>query len=128
MRPSIILLLAMAIVLSTSACSATKGSILIIENPNGTGFIMEFKEWSEKNKCELALNSGDVVQFEVARENGEIALSVSGKKGSEPYTGTNVKSGIFTVTVSETDEYLIRIAGKDATGKVMVKIVESKGK
>jgi len=31
---------------------------------------------------------------------------VSGKNGSEPYTGNNLRSGLFTVTVSETDYFL----------------------
>jgi hypothetical protein len=85
---------------------------VILENPNGTGFTMDFKEWSSKNKCELSLNKGNVLQIEVDREDGEIALLISGKNGSEPYTGNNIESGIFTVTVSETDKYDIRIAGK----------------
>jgi hypothetical protein len=76
-----------------------------------------------KNKCELSLNKGDVLQIEVVHEDGKIALTVSGKNGSEPYTGNNLKSGVFTVTVSETDKYDIRITGKNATGKVMVKNV-----
>jgi hypothetical protein len=48
---------------------------------------------------------------------------VKGKNGSEPYTGNNLKPGLFTVTVSETDRYEIRITGKGATGKVFVKNV-----
>ena len=88
---------------------------------------MDFKEWNSKSKCELSLNKGDVLQIEVDREYGEIALTVSGKNGSEPYTGNNLKSGLFTVTVSETDKYDIRITGKDATGKVTVKNVENVG-
>ena len=125
MRPLIFLPLVIAIIVSISACSAPKNSILILENPNGTGFIMDFKEWSSKNKCELSLNKGDVLQIEVVREGGKIALMVSGKNGSEPYTGNNLESGVFTVTVSETDRYAIRITGKNATGKVMVKNVGS---
>lgn len=66
-----------------------------------------------------------MLQIEVFREDGEIAFMVSGKNGSEPYAGNNLKSGLFTVTVSETDKYDIRITGKDATGKVMVKKVEN---
>lgn len=111
-----------------SSCAATKGSIVILENPNGTGFTMDFKEWSAKNKCELSLNRDDVLQIEVARESGEIALMVSGKNGSEPYTGNDLESGIFTVAVSETDEYVIRIAGEDATGKITVKDLGSEVK
>ena len=53
---------------------------------------------------------------------------VSGKNGSEPYTGNDLESGVFTVTVSETDKYDIRITGKDATGKVTVKNVEGSAK
>jgi len=125
MHPVIFLPLIVAIIIAISSCSAPKGSIVILENPNGTGFTMDFKEWSSKNKCELYLNKGDVLQFEVVRVDGQIALMVSGKNGSEPYTGNDLRSGIFTVTVSESDRYDIRISGKDATGKVMVKNVES---
>ena len=125
MRPLIFLPLVIAIIVTISACSAPKNSIVILENPNGTGFIMDFKEWSSKNKCELSLNKGDVLQIEVVREDGKIALMISGKNGSEPYTGNNLESGVFTVTVSETDKYAIRITGKNATGKVMVKNVGS---
>ncbi len=128
MKTIIFLPLVIAIIVAISACTATEGSIVILENPNGTGFTMDFKEWSAKNKCELTLNRGDVLQIEIVRENGEIALAVSGKQGSEPYTGNDLDSGVFTVTVSETDEYLIRITGKDATGKVTVKNVESGAK
>ena len=125
MYPIIFLPLVIAIIIAISACSAPKGSIVILENPNGTGFTMDFKEWSSKSKCELSLNKGDVLQIEVFREDGEIALTVSGKNGSEPYTGNNLKSGLFTVTVSQTDKYEIRITGKNATGKVIVKNVEN---
>lgn len=121
MNPVIILPLVIAIIIALTACTATKGSIVILENPNGTGFTMDFKEWSTKNKCELSLNRGDVLQIEVVRESGEITLTISGKNGSEPYTGNDLESGIFTVAVSETDEYVIRITSKDATGKITVK-------
>lgn len=124
LRSNIILVLVIATVLSVSACTAAKGSIVILENPNGSGFSMDFKNWTAQNKCQLSLNRGDVLQFEIVREEGEIALAVRGDKGSEPYTGNRVESGVFTVTVSETDEYLIGITGKNATGKVMVKALE----
>ncbi|HHY82732.1 MAG TPA: hypothetical protein GX505_08635 [Clostridiales bacterium] len=117
----IFLPLMIAVILALSACNAAKGSIVILENPNGKGFTMDFNKWSSKNKCEISLNKGDVLQFDVAREAGEIYLTVSGKNGSEPYTGNDVKSGIFTVTVHETDQYVVHITGKDATGKVTVK-------
>ncbi len=104
-----------------SACAASSGSITIIENLNETGFTMDFTQFSTKNKCKLSLGDGDVLQIDVTRDSGKIALTVSGKNGSEPYTGNDLKSGMFTITVSETDEYVFQIIGKEAEGKIIVK-------
>lgn len=117
----IILPLVFAMIIAITACSTPKGSIVILENTNGTGFTMDFKEWSSSDKCELSLNKDDVLQVEVIREGGEIALEIRGKMGSEPYTGNHLESGVFTVKVSETDQYVIQITGKNASGKVIVK-------
>ena len=89
---------------------------------------MDLKQWSAKNKCELSVDRDDVLQIEVIRESGEIALMVSGNNGSEPYSGNDLQSGIFTVAVSEADEYVVRIAGKDATGKIMAKNLGAEAK
>lgn len=108
-------------VIMFSSCTPTKGSMVILEDGKGTGFTMEFKEWSNDNKCDLSLDEGDVLQIEVLSEGGEINLMLKGKYGSEPYEGKKLESGIFTVKVSETDEYMIKITGKNATGKLIVK-------
>lgn len=121
----IFLPLIIAIITSISACSAFEGSAAFVENLNGTEFTMDFKEWSSHRKFELSLEKGDVLQIEVVRENGKIGLAVSGKNGSEPYTSSNLHSGVFTVTVSEEDIYEIRLNGKKATGNVRVKKLES---
>jgi hypothetical protein len=107
-----------AVMIVISSCSAPKDSIVILENPNGKEFTMSFKKFSRENKCKLSLNEGDVVLIEIACEDGEISFSISGKNGSEPYTGNNLQSCRFTVTVSQTDEYVFRIKGKAATGKI----------
>lgn len=110
----------LAAMLLLSACTAPNG-IMILENLNGTGFTMDLTQFNAETNYELSLTEGDVLQVEVTRNSGKIALTVSGKNRSEPYTGNNLASGIFTITVSETDEYVFRITGKDATGKILVK-------
>lgn len=120
MHPIVFLPLLISIIIFISACSAPRGSVVILEKPNGTGFTMNFKEWSSKNKCELSLNKGDVLLIEVVYMTGKISLMIRGKNGSEPYTGNDLRSGIFTITVSESDEYVVQITGKNATGKVTV--------
>lgn len=114
---AVILAFVMAVAAVLGACSGHgKGGIVILEDVRGDGFTMEFKEWSAKNKCELSLNSGDMLQMEMFREDGEFSMTVSGKKGSEPYAGKDLQSGLFTITVSESDEYVFAITGEDATG------------
>ncbi len=121
--PGVILMFIISIILTISAGTALRGRIVILENPNGTGFTMDFTKWTSKNKCRLYVSKNDVLQIEVVREDkdGEIALEVSGKNGAKPYSGKDLKPGVFTVTVSETDDYVFRITGKNATGKITVK-------
>lgn len=113
--------LTLLFIFALSACTAGKGSIVILEDGRGTGFTMELEKFNAENKCELSLAAGAEVQVKVEREGGKIAFTVSGKNGSEPYAGNDLESGTFTITVSETDEYVFRITGKDATGKITVK-------
>jgi len=124
MHPVVFLPLFIAIIIIISNLGP-KGSIVILENPDGSGFTMDFREWSTKSRCKLFLNKGDVLQVETIRDDGEIALMINGKNGSEPYMGNDLKSGIFTVAVSETDTYYIQITGKNATGKVVIKNLKS---
>jgi len=120
MHPIVFLPLFIAVIITISACAEQKGIIAILENPNGKGFSMELKNYSAKNKCTLSLTKDDELQIEVAREGGEIALTISGKNGGEPYTGNDLQSGVFTVTVSETDDYVFSITGSHATGNITV--------
>ncbi|MCR6545756.1 hypothetical protein [Dehalobacterium formicoaceticum] len=110
----------LAAMLLLSACAAPNG-IMVLENLNGTGFTMDLTQFNAETKWGMSLTGGDVLQVEVTRDSGKIALAVNGKNGSEPYTGNDLESGIFTITVSEADEYVFRITGKDATGKILVK-------
>lgn len=102
-----------------SACVLPKGSILIIENAKG--FAAELKAFSSFQKCDLVLESGCEVQVETGREEGVFSLVVQGKRGSQPYTGNNLQTGVFTFTVSEADTYVFIISGNNATGKIIIK-------
>ena len=113
-------LLALAIILALFAACAPAGGIVVTESVSGTGCNMEFKKFSETQKCELALEAGDALEVEISRESGEISLSITGKNGSRVYTGNGLKSRSFTVTVSETDQYIVEVSGKRATGEIRV--------
>lgn len=117
----ILVVVLMMLLLLYSACGFSKGSILILEKHNGTAFTISMNAFNTYDKWEMRLLKGQEIQVEINREDGEIALTVSGKNGSEPYEGNNLESGVFTFTVSESDDYIFQIKGKYATGKISVK-------
>ncbi len=105
-----------AVLLLSSGCWGSKGSVVILEKPGNTQFDVSFDTWSDSSKCEMSLNKGDEVRVEVALESGELDLSMRGKKGSEPYTGNDIKEIAFTVKADETDVYVFRFSGAKASG------------
>jgi hypothetical protein len=126
LRLFICCLLAALVITTATSCVVLKatGTIVILEEPGGKMFTIDFNEWTSSDECKMSLKEGDVLQFDVTQEEGEIALNLSGKNGSEPFTGNGLNLGAFTVTVQETDDYTLKITGKKATGKIILKIVE----
>lgn len=116
-----IVLSCFAILTLTSCVVINKGTIMFIEDIKESGLSVQFNNYDLRDKCELTLNKGDVVQVDVRREGGTIGLTVKGKKGNEPYTGNDLTSGVFTFRISETDDYLFWFKGTSATGKVIIK-------
>lgn len=113
--------LTLLFIFTLSACTGAKGSIVILEDGHGTGFTIDLKEYNSRIKCELSLTKGDEVLVEIECKEGNIALVVSGNNGCQPYSGNDLDFIKFTITISETDDYVFRITGKDATGKITVK-------
>jgi hypothetical protein len=83
------------VILITTSCAATKGSIVILEDPDGKGFVIDFSEWSASEECKMSLKKGDVLHFDVSRKEGEIALNLSGRNGSETLFGKRHKTRSF---------------------------------
>jgi len=120
MHPIVFLPVFISIIIVFSNCTRSNGSIEVLDNPDGKGFTVDLGNWTSGRTCEISLNKGDTLLVDIDRETGSIALEISGRNGSEPYTGNNLKSGRFTVTVSETDMYDIRITGRGATGRLII--------
>lgn len=121
MLPQLVaVLLGITLLALFTACNASDGSIIITEDINGAGCKMEFKSWGSVDKCDIHLKEGDTVRVDTLYISGEISLSIKGTGGTEPYTGNDLRSGMFTVTVSEEDDYSIELRGKNASGSISV--------
>jgi hypothetical protein len=102
-------------------CEFSLGTIVIKENEAKGEIVITLNSYNDKNDCKITLNGGDSILIDVENEKGKISLNIIGKKGSNPYTGSDVKSSRFTVTVSESDVYKIIVKGQKATGTVKIK-------
>lgn len=107
------------IVLLFMACTPS-GIILIREQTFGSAFDVSCQAWSGQETCNMALEEGDSILVEISCECGDISLTICGKSGNEPYMGRTLETGSFVVTVSERDDYVILLSGKQATGGIML--------
>lgn len=117
-----------AAILLVSACAFDKGNIDIHKNETGSEIVMELTDFNAGDECRLSLKERDTLQIDISLDSGSIGLEISGINGSQPYTGNDLESALFTVTVSETDEYVFRITGNGATGKVIITNLGNKEK
>ncbi len=109
--------LILALVLMLSSC-AGKGTVAIKETTLSRAFDISMKAWNGEEVVTLLLNAGDTVQVDIQCESGDIAMEMTGKKGSAPYSGKALSEMAFTVTVEETDTYTVTLKGNKATGEV----------
>lgn len=123
MKRIVLTLIFMLVLLSLTACGATKGSILITENIAGTRCKVEFNRWTEHGKWEVNLNRHDELQFEVICVSGDLSLEIVSKEGNEVYTGKHFPTRLFSVKVPKAGDYVVRIAGRNATGSIVIKNV-----
>lgn len=126
LKSALLLLLALALALTAalSGCRAPRGGIVILESPDGNSFTMDFTKWSDQNKCELSLDAGNKLWVEADLQSGDLGLVIRGKNGSEPYTGSKLSSGAFSVTVEAADDYVFQVSGKNASGRLSVTKIE----
>src|SRR5690554_6159561 len=97
----IIIGLIILLVIIISLYNTKKGTILIIEDSSGLGFSVQMSKYNSEKKYQLYLSKSDMIQVDVKHTEGIMALTVNGESGSEPYTGNDLKTGVFTFRVSE---------------------------
>ena len=96
-----------------SACEMNVGVVTMRNNDKWTMTYALFNSFREER---FYAESGDVFVIKTENSEGEICLTVKMKNSDPVYQG-NIKSGEFTVTVSENGRYTVRVEGEKAKGK-----------
>ncbi len=95
-------------------------------DPDGTGSPWISRCGAQIISCAFSLNRDDVLQFEVARKAERLPFRSAAKTAANPIRERS-GSCVFTVAVPETDLISDKKHGKDATGKVAVKNLGTRG-
>lgn len=115
-----ILIVALITIIMVTGC-VSKGSMIIMEKDQGKEFTVTLINFNSKDTFKMFIDRDCEVQITVSDRKGELGLTIRGSKGSEPYTGNNLKKGTFTVKIGRTDEYAFEIRGKEVSGEIIVK-------
>lgn len=89
---------------------------------NGSGFGMSYELYTGEREYKIEVKDQPVaLKIEIVTESGDFALFV-GRDGFESdYTGNELETASFTVTLSETGTYKVKVTAKKHKGSFSVK-------
>ena len=114
-----VILLLIAAMFALSSC-VPNGSMNVVETVPGQAFDVTMDDWNGSNTFSMELAAGDEVKVDIHCSSGSVALNVTGKNGSAPYSGKALSDMAFTVTVEDADTYTFTLNGSKATGNLTV--------
>ena len=68
----------------------------------------------------LKLDAGDVLDVRFETEYGKLHMEIKLSDGTLIYTGNGEEATDFTVNISDSGEYSVRVEAKDARGKISI--------
>ncbi|WP_195985755.1 hypothetical protein [Clostridium sp. D33t1_170424_F3] len=120
MKRAVLFLLLLLLAGSVTACgwigTRFDGSRL----GNEDQLVMDYKVLNQTDTQSLKLEAGDVVDFAIVSEWGQVDLSLQ-KDGEEAvYEKTNVPTSSFQVAIEDSGTYLLTVTGRHAKGSVHI--------
>lgn len=85
---------------------------------NDSQLIMKYKIFNARVSQELVLEEGDVIDAEIVKDAGSLAVTIQ-KEDDEPiYDNESVAAGTFEIEIKESGTYKITVIGKKAKGSL----------
>ena len=91
---------------------------------NTEQLVMEFSDMNITDCQNLELEAGDMLEFEIDSEKGQIDISVLTEDGDTFYEECDIPSSSFHIDIEETGVYQVIVTGKDAKGSVSIQKAE----
>lgn len=107
--------IAAALVMLLSACEMNV-NVGVTTMRNDDRWTMTYALFNSSKEENFYAESGDVFVIKTENSEGKIYLTVKMKNSDPVYEG-NIESGEFTVNVTESGRYTVRVEGEKAKGK-----------
>ena len=107
--------IAAALVMLLSACEMNV-NVGVTTMRSDDKWTMTYALFNSSKEENFYAESGDVFVIKTENSEGEICLTVK-MKNSDPIYQGNIKSDEFTVNITESGRYTVRVEGEKAKGK-----------
>lgn len=87
---------------------------------NEDQLVMDYRMLNRTDTQSLKLEAGDVVDFAIVSEWGQVDLLLQKDDDEAAYEGTDVPTSSFQVTIDDSGRYLLTVTGHHAKGSVHV--------
>lgn len=109
------LCIAAALVMLLSACEM-KVNVGVTTMRSDDKWTMTYALFNSSKEENFYAESGDVFVIKTENSEGKIYLTIKMKNSDPVYEG-NIESGEFTVNITESGRYTVRVEGEKAKGK-----------
>ena len=111
-----LLLLGLSVLLIS--CNQTKFNGDRVANPDF--YRLDIEQMSGTDTHTMELNAGDTLTIHFETERGKLYMEIKAPDDTLVYTGNGEEATDFTVNISESGEYSIRVKAKGARGKISI--------
>lgn len=87
---------------------------------NQDSYRLDIEQMNGTDTHTLNLSEGDVLDIRFETENGKLHMEIKAPDGTTIYTGNGEEATDFTVNISDSGKYFIRVEAKDARGKIYI--------
>ena len=101
-----------------TACGQIKFDGTRVANQNS--YCLDIKQMNGTDTHTLKLDVGDVLDIRFETECGKLRMEIKAPDGSLIYAGNGEEATDFTVNISDSGEYSVRVEAKDARGKIYI--------
>lgn len=126
MKKNKIIIICAIFIFMFSSCLLTNNSVLVKEKYINKGFDISFYKWNDYQKCEIYLNSGDILNIDIDCSSGSIDFKIVDSNENIYYVGNNQSSAQFYCTADNTGRCYIKIIGNRASGKIIIEKIGKK--